>query len=110
MYEYKAKLMKIVEAGTLNLEIDLGFRLKLTRQVKMSGCECPSRGTKDGRRISIQVRKWFEEYGNDVYIRSSKPDDQGRYWCNLQWADGQELCLNSLLLGLDGVKRIPKRR
>lgn len=110
MNEYKAKLVGVVDAGTLNLEIDLGFRIKSTRQVKLTGCEVAPRGTKDGRRLFIQVKRWFEKYGDEIYIRSSKPDQAGRYWCNVQWADGEELCLNSMLLAEDGVKRIPKRR
>lgn len=111
MNEYKAKLVKVVDAVTLNIEIDLGFKVRMTKQVKLSGCECEPRSTKDGRRLLIQVKRWFEKYGENLFIRSSKPDEHGRYWCNIQWDDGKdELCLNSLLLGQDGVKRIPKRR
>ena len=48
MYTYKAKVIKIVDGDTLDVDIDLGFKVVLTNQrVRLFGIDTPESRTRD---------------------------------------------------------------
>ena len=48
MYEYKAKLVKIVDGDTVDVDIDLGFGMTYKKQrVRMMGIDTPESRTRD---------------------------------------------------------------
>jgi len=48
MYEYKAKIVKIVDGDTVDVDIDLGFGIVLTdERVRMMGIDTPESRTSD---------------------------------------------------------------
>lgn len=48
MYEYYCEVTKIVDGDTLDVEIDLGFSTKLTKQrIRMLGIDTPESRTRD---------------------------------------------------------------
>ena len=76
MYNYKAKLNRIIDGDTVNLTIDLGFRMTMTANCRLAGINAPELSTKDG-----QVSKVFLSnlMTSDVYsIESAKLDKYGR--------------------------------
>lgn len=48
MYEYKAKILRIVDGDTVDVDIDLGFGISLNRErVRMMGIDTPESRTRD---------------------------------------------------------------
>ena len=48
MYEYRAKIIKVVDGDTVDVDIDLGFGVVLTdERVRMMGIDTPESRTRD---------------------------------------------------------------
>ena len=48
MYEYKCKILKVIDGDTVDIDIDLGFDVVLTNQrVRMFGIDTPESRTRD---------------------------------------------------------------
>ncbi len=48
LYTYAAKVLKIVDADTFDLDIDVGFFIKMEHRVRLRGINAPEKGTKKG--------------------------------------------------------------
>jgi len=59
MYEYYCEVTRIVDGDTLDVDIDLGFATKLTKQrIRMLGIDTPESRTRD-----------LEENQEDCYLK-----------------------------------------
>ena len=47
MYEYKAKLVRVVDGDTIDCEIDLGFDITVRQRVRFAGINAPESRTRD---------------------------------------------------------------
>ena len=47
MYEYKAKLIKIIDGDTIDAEIDLGFKVSVRKRIRFLGINAPETRTRD---------------------------------------------------------------
>lgn len=47
MYEYKAKLIKIIDGDTIDAEIDLGFKISVRKRIRFLGINAPETRTRD---------------------------------------------------------------
>ena len=48
MYEYKAKIRRIVDGDTVDVDIDLGFNMILSKQrIRLYGIDAPESRTRD---------------------------------------------------------------
>ena len=47
MYEYKAKLIKIIDGDTIDAEIDLGFKISIRKRIRFLGINAPETRTRD---------------------------------------------------------------
>jgi micrococcal nuclease len=46
MYQYKAKILKVLDGDTVDIDLDLGFNIVLANQrVRMSGIDTPESRT-----------------------------------------------------------------
>jgi micrococcal nuclease len=105
MYEYKARVKRVVDGDTLDLEVDLGFTVKVDIRVRLYGIDTPeihgvkkeSKEYKRGK-VALEAVKDFleftEEHGAPVLISSHDGDSigQGKYgrWLVEVWAPGME--------------------
>ena len=67
LYTYAAEVIKIVDADTQDLEIDVGFKSKQEHRVRLRGINAPEIGTAAGRKAKKFVEK---ELGRCVVKRS----------------------------------------
>lgn len=58
MYQYKAKLNRVVDGDTVNLTIDLGFRLTYTANCRLAGINAPEMNTPEGK----ASKEWLSGY------------------------------------------------
>lgn len=114
LYTYSAKVLKVVDADTLFLDIDVGFYTKMEHKVRLRGINCPEKGTKKGDQAKAFVEKELltslpnkapqgarerggkgkEDVASEptepiVIIRSYKAEKFGRYLVDLWYLKGE---------------------
>jgi micrococcal nuclease len=87
MYEYKAKIVKVIDGDTVKLDIDLGFHLHHKNQnFRIMGIDTPEvRGEeKDKGKICKEFVKTLLPKGEEFIIVTSKPDKYGRWLADIR--------------------------
>ena len=81
MYTYKAKLDRVVDGDTVDVNIDLGFDISVHKRVRFAGINTPESRTRDleekakGLAAKDRVKAILSE--NDTFIIESK--ELGKY-------------------------------
>lgn len=60
LYTYAAKVLKIVDADTFDLDIDVGFFTKMQHRVRLRGINAPEKGTKKGDQATKFVQEQLQ--------------------------------------------------
>ena len=85
MYKYKAKVERIVDGDTIDVIIDLGFKITTNQRIRFSGINTPetynvkktSEEYKKGLAAKNYVTKRMEMNNSEIIIETSK--DTGKY-------------------------------
>ena len=81
MYQYKAKILKVLDGDTVDIDLDLGFNIVLANQrVRMAGIDTPESRTTDSEekvRGQLSKKKITEKLpvGSWVRIETQKSDN-----------------------------------
>jgi micrococcal nuclease len=75
MYTYKAKLNRVVDGDTVNLTIDLGFRLTYTANCRLAGINSPEMNTDEGKVSKVALIQMLSQ---EFTIESTGLDKYGR--------------------------------
>lgn len=75
IYQYKAKLNKVIDGDTVNLTIDLGFRMTMTANCRLAGINAPEMSTKEGQIAKVYLTTILPE---SFVIESTGLDKYGR--------------------------------
>jgi micrococcal nuclease len=82
MYTYKAKLNRVVDGDTVNLTIDLGFRLTYTANCRLAGINAPEMNTEEGKTalvaLMVMLTDNFVNKNPVLDIQSTGLDKYGR--------------------------------
>ena len=84
MYEYKAKLVRVVDGDTLDALIDLGFDVWIKRRVRLSGInayESRTRNKKEkirGRAAKARLKEILDQNDGQFYLTSHGVGKYGR--------------------------------
>jgi len=83
MYEYQAKIIRVVDGDTVNVEIDLGFNINFTQPLRLHGINAPELSTDEGKVIRDILKQKIE--GKIVTIQTIKDrkEKYGRYLATL---------------------------
>lgn len=95
LWTYRASLVGVVDADTVDLTIDLGFNIRKIERVRLLGVDAPERNTPEGAIAHLWTRQWFtdcQDLGSiwPYLVTTHKPstgarDKYGRYvveiWC-----------------------------
>jgi micrococcal nuclease len=87
MYEYNAVLDRVVDGDTVDLIVDLGFRIKAHYRFRLLGIDAPEpRGAT--KTEGLAAKAWLEEAleGKDLIVHSEKSEKYGR-WLAKIWTD-----------------------
>jgi micrococcal nuclease len=83
MYEYKAKVLKVVDGDTLDVEIDLGFHVYHELRLRLNHVDAPEMSTAAGKAAKAYVVSWMTTCpnGTDVIVKTDrdKTEKYGRY-------------------------------
>lgn len=107
-YSYRARVLRVIDADTYDVEVDAGFRVFARMPLRLAGVDAPERGTPDGERATALIRDTLGPLPVDVVVQTYKPTDSfGRYLAKVFLpADGLELGDHLIAHGL----AVPFRR
>ena len=84
MYEYRCKILRVVDGDTVDVDIDLGFGVWMHKQrIRMYGIDTPESRTRDlvekkyGLMAKEIVKKFVPEGSMQILI--TEKDDKGKY-------------------------------
>lgn len=106
MYEYRVKsVLAVIDGDTIDVDIDLGFDISITKRVRLAGIDTPESRTSDkaekvlGLEVKELLKKTLKDAKN-VVIRTEKPDSSEKYGRVLGWlfVDGAPDSLNQTLI------------
>lgn len=104
MYQYKAKITRIIDGDTVDCDIDLGFKVILAKQrIRLYGIDTPESRTRDKveKKYGLLAKKFLVEFVEaedyQITIETSKGGRGkfGRILGKLVNADG--VCVNDLM-------------
>ena len=82
MYEYRVKIIKVVDGDTVDVDIDLGFGVWLKKQrIRLYGIDAPESRTRDldEKRYGLKAKEWLKERLSDEAILKTRLDKKGKY-------------------------------
>ena len=106
MYEYRVKkLISVVDGDTIDVDIDLGFDISLTKRVRMAGIDTPESRTSDKfeKTLGLEAKEYLKSKLKDakvVIIKTEKPDSSEKYGRILGWlyVDGDTISVNDHMI------------
>ena len=108
MYEYGARVLRVVDADTLHLDVDLGCDVSLAMTVRLAGVDAPERNTLAGRTAAAHVARWLDEHApvddtgaHRVRVRTVKDRREkfGRYLAHVLDDAGDSLAAHLVATG-----------
>lgn len=124
MYEYNAKVIRVVDGDTLWIDVDLGCDVHTKLTVRLYEVNAAEHNTPEGQAATEYVKNWIGNHNHpgNGYVRISTFKDRkekyGRYLADVWgWAEGASAegdpnrCLNEMMLSAghavyyDGGKR-----
>jgi micrococcal nuclease len=87
MYIYSAKLIRVVDGDTVDLDVDLGFKVHQEIRTRLYGIDTPeiygvkkeSEEFQKGKAASNFVEEWFASLGTNNFIVETIKDQKGKY-------------------------------
>ncbi len=85
MHEYRAKIIKIIDGDTVDVDIDLGFDIILTKQrIRLYGIDTPESRTRDKEEkfYGNLAKQFLNDYcpkGSHITLRTHLDDARGKF-------------------------------
>ena len=98
MYTYEAKVVKVIDGDTVDLDIDLGFHIRITKRIRLSFINAPEMNTDLGKRSKDFLLKSIPQESN-VIIKTQldRTDKYGRVLGEI-FAPDQISSINKLMI------------
>jgi micrococcal nuclease len=109
MYEYKAKILRVVDGDTVDALIDLGFDTHVTKRIRLYGINAPESRTRDkeekvrGLAAKDRLKEILKQDKNEITVKSHGVGKFGRCLGEL-FVNGNEMfsyepqCVNKMLI------------
>jgi micrococcal nuclease len=120
MYQYSAKLIRVIDGDTIDAEIDLGFKIFVKERIRLIGIDTPESRTRNlfekswGLAAKDRLSELLADNNND-FIINTKIDKKGKFGRMLGdiIVDGinanQQLIAEGLAIPYTGGKRLESR-
>lgn len=88
MYEYKAKVDRVVDGDTVDFIVDLGFNVNIKIRTRLLGVDTPERGHEDWSKATQECNRLLKSIADEqlllageswVTIRTNKTGKYGRW-------------------------------
>jgi micrococcal nuclease len=106
MYQYKAKILDIIDGDTLKVELSLGFNIYHKVSLRLTEINAPELRTlnEEVKRYGLRAKQKLEEYVNNgdgnLIVSTLKPDSRDAYGRVLGtlYKEGQNLTASEYML------------
>lgn len=91
MYEYRVKkVLAVIDGDTIDVDIDLGFDISITKRVRLAGIDTPESRTSDKyeKSLGLESKALLKQKlasAKTIVIRTEKPDSSEKYGRVLGW-------------------------
>jgi micrococcal nuclease len=102
MYQYQAQVLKVIDGDTLDLFVDLGFKVGLNTRIRMIGIDTPEKWHPYGKVVKAYLEKIFE--GQTIFLDVTKKDKYGRYLGVVYLSKGDKQSVNDHLIDINMAK------
>lgn len=106
MYKYKAKVERVVDGDTIDVTIDLGFKITTHQRIRLAGINTPetynvkrdSEEYKNGMIAKQHVIQRIADNNNNIFVETNK--DTGKYgrYIGIILLEDSEMSLNDELV------------
>lgn len=87
--QYPARLLRVIDGDTVDLDVDLGFRVHGNPlRFRFKDVNAPERGQPGWAEAGIFVGQWFAERDNACIVSSFKDPDVYSRWLGVIWGPG----------------------
>ena len=106
MYDYRVKkLINVIDGDTIDVDIDLGFDISLTKRVRMAGIDTPESRTSDKfeKSLGLEAKEYLKKHIKDassILIKTELPDSSEKYGRILGWVyvDNATKSINEMMI------------
>ena len=99
VHDYHAAYNRAIDGDTVELTVDLGFRLTYRDRFRLLGVNTPERGQPGFDEATRFVNVFLSLNKDDLRIVTTKPGKYGRWLCVVYYLwEGEWKCLNTALL------------
>lgn len=104
MYEYRAKVLRVVDGDTVHFAVDMGLETTRILKVRLYGINCPELSELPaGPDAKAYTEAFLTEKGTPegwflLHTIKDKTEKYGRYLALVFDGDGEGVCLNDLLV------------
>jgi micrococcal nuclease len=102
MYQYEALVVRVIDGDTLDLFIDLGFKVGFNTRIRLIGIDTPEKNFPYGKVVKDYLTNLLE--GNKIYLDVTKKDKYGRYLGVVYFNRGDEQSVNDHLIEINMAK------
>lgn len=84
MYEYEVTILRVIDADTIDVSIDLGFDIHVKKRIRVLGIDAPERNTDEGKEATQFVQDYVQ-IGMKFPARTekNKNDKYGRWLADI---------------------------
>ena len=102
MYQYEAQVIKVIDGDTLDLFIDLGFKVGFNTRIRMIGIDTPEKWHPYGKVVKAYLQQELE--GKKIFLDVTKKDKYGRYLGVVYLNKNDEQSVNDKLIEINMAK------
>ena len=92
MYQYKAKVIRVVDGDTVYLDLDLGLMVRMVVDVRLVGINTPEI-VGPSKEAGLKSKAFVEQAlpaGSAAYVQTYKAEKYGRYLADIWYLPGVE--------------------
>ena len=105
MYEYKVKVIDVIDGDTIDVVIDLGFDIFTNKRIRLAGIDCPESRTTDlnEKRLGTEAKEYLKLLlvnASNVVVKTLPADTYEKYGRVLGklYIDSSVISVNELMV------------
>jgi micrococcal nuclease len=102
MYQYEAQVLRVIDGDTLDLFIDLGFKVGFNTRIRLIGIDTPEKWHPYGKVVKAYLQQELE--GKKIFLDVTKKDKYGRYLGVVYLNKNAEQSVNDKLIEINMAK------
>jgi micrococcal nuclease len=80
MWEYRARILNVVDGDTLDVMVDVGFHGRQIERLRLLGVDTPERGDPLWAGATSETRAWVLTRERDYYLLTGIPSTSPNFW------------------------------